>query len=60
MHDPGVVFQPHNDQAPAPQETPGNRKAIMDALHQLAKLLDPDAEQTAIQTQHSSSGARNR
>ena len=58
--DPGVVFQPHDDQAPAPQETPSNRKALVDALLQLAKLLDPDPEPAAIKQQHSSSGVRTR
>ena len=54
--DSGVVFQPHDEQAPTPQESPGNRRAIMDALLNLAKLLDPDAEQTVMKQQHSSSG----
>jgi general secretion pathway protein A len=58
--DPGVVFQQHDDQAPAPHENPGNRKAILDALLQLAKLIDPDSEQTAIKQQHSSTGVRTR
>lgn len=58
--DPGVVFPQHDDQAPVPREPLGNRKAIMDTLLQLAKLIDPDSEQTAIRQQHSSSGVRTR
>ncbi|MGA2960237.1 MAG: AAA family ATPase [Candidatus Korobacteraceae bacterium] len=58
--DPGVVFSQRDDHAPPPQENLGNRKAILDALQQLAKLIDPDSEQTAIKQQHSGSGVRNR
>jgi len=58
--DPGVVFPPHDGKAPASQENLGNRKAIVDALLQLAKLLDPDSEQPAVKQQHSTFGVRNR
>ena len=54
VFDPGVVFQPQDDQAPTPQENFSNRKAILDTLLQLAKLIDPDSE--ATKQQHSNSG----
>jgi general secretion pathway protein A len=58
--DPGVVFQPHENQTITMPDNFGNRKAIVDALLQLAKLLDPDVEKTAMKQQHSSSGVSNR
>ena len=58
--DQGTVFQPHEDQAIALPEGFGNRKMIVDTLLQLAKLLDPDVEKTAMKQQHSSSGGANR
>ena len=57
--DQGTVFQPHEDQAITLPENIGNRKAIVDTLLQLAKLIDPDVEKTAMKQEHSSSGAAN-
>ncbi len=59
-HDPEPVFQPHEDQGITLPENFNNRKAIVDTLLQLAKMLDPDAEQPARKAQHSSSGVGTR
>jgi general secretion pathway protein A len=59
-HDPEPVFQPHEDQMLTLPENFNNRKAIVDTLLQLAKMLDPDSEQPAMKAQHSSSGVGSR
>lgn len=59
-HAPEPVFQPREDQALTLPESLNNRKAIVDTLLKLAKMLDPDLEQPARKAQQSSSGAESR
>jgi len=58
--EPGVVFPRHESQPIPLPENFADRRAIVDTLLQLAKLLDPDLEKTTMKKQHSSSGVSNR